>query len=162
MTEISRRSNMKNELIVAACQKAGNMPPPGWSKPDPTVKPISASDLSLLGQSKWNSAASCRDLLTLDADVGSQHSMGLAIHVYPMYENGLRAHTKQTQQENQKESEELYAAFDEIACNNPYSWRFGETPRDAKSIGTITKRNRMICTPCKTRSSSRREEHILT
>ncbi|CAM1506231.1 Fc.00g058720.m01.CDS01 [Cosmosporella sp. VM-42] len=115
---------------LAACQKAGNMPPPGWSKPDPTVKPISAGDLSLLGQ-----------------NVGSRHSMGLAIHVYPMYENGLRANTKQTQQQNHDESAELYAAFEQIACNHPYSWRYGEIPRNVKSIGTITKKNRMISTP---------------
>ena len=79
--------------------------------------------------------------------------MGLAIHVYPMYENGLRAHLQQTQQENHDESAALYAAFDEIACNNPYSWRSGETPRDAKAIGTVTQKNRMICTPCESPGS---------
>lgn len=73
--------------------------------------------------------------------------MGLAIHVYPMYENGLRAHTRQTQQQNQDESAELYAAFDRTACAHPNSWRAGETARDARAIGGVTPKNRMICTP---------------
>ncbi|OAA60269.1 Thiolase [Niveomyces insectorum RCEF 264] len=115
---------------LAACQKAKKLPPPGWTAPDPNVKPISTSDLSFNGQ-----------------NIASKHSMGLAIHVYPMYENGFRAHEKQTQQQNQQESAELYAAFDQIACTHPYSWRHGETPRDAKAIGTVTAKNRMICTP---------------
>lgn len=76
--------------------------------------------------------------------------MGLAIHIYPMYENGLRAYTQQTQKENHEESAALYAEFDKIACAHPYSWRSGENPRNAKVIGTVSGRNRMICTPCKT------------
>ncbi|KAF7562876.1 hypothetical protein G7046_g1224 [Stylonectria norvegica] len=115
---------------LSACQKAGQTPPEGWTKPDPTVKPISLSDLSFLGQ-----------------NVASRHFLGLPIHVYPLYENGLRAHTQQTQHENERESADLYAAFDRVACQHSYSWRFGETPRDASSIRTVTKKNRMICTP---------------
>lgn len=65
-----------------------------------------------------------------------------------MYENALRAHRRQTQQENHRESAELYASFDEIACRHPFSWRHGETPRDAETIGTVTEKNRMICSPC--------------
>lgn len=75
--------------------------------------------------------------------------MGLPVQVYPFYENGLRAHRKQSQKENMEESEEMYAAFDRIACAHEYSWRFGEKPKTTKEIGTPTERNRMICTPCK-------------
>ncbi|KAI5468101.1 hypothetical protein BGZ63DRAFT_500188 [Mariannaea sp. PMI_226] len=115
---------------LARFQKAGKLPPPGWSKPDPAAKVISPSDLSLLGE-----------------NVGTRHSLGLPIHIYPMYENALRARSQQTQQENNRESAELYAEFDKIARAQPYSWRFGEASRDANAIGTVTKDNRMICTP---------------
>lgn len=83
------------------------------------------------------------------ADVGTRHSMGLAIQIYPMYENGFRAHRSQTQKENNHESAQMYAAFDEIACAHPHSWRSGETPRNAADIGNVANRNRLICSPCK-------------
>lgn len=115
---------------VAACQKAGLLPPPGWSAADPEAKAVSTNDLSFNG-----------------VTMASRHGMGLAIHVYPMYENGLRAHRKQTQTENTDESAELYAAFDKVACSHPASWRSGETPRDKTAIGEITPKNRLICSP---------------
>jgi hypothetical protein len=82
------------------------------------------------------------------ADVGTLHEMGLPIHVYPLYENAMRADRGQTFDENHRESAELYAAFDRVACQHEYSWRAGESPKSADEIGSITKRNRMICTPC--------------
>lgn len=115
---------------LAASQKAGKAHPPGWTLPDPKAKAVSTNDLGFNGQ-----------------NTASRHNMGLAIHVYPMYENGLRAHVGMTQQENRDESAELYAAFDRTACAHPASWRAGETPRDAKAVGEVTPKNRMICTP---------------
>ncbi|KAK1762795.1 thiolase [Phialemonium atrogriseum] len=115
---------------LAACQKAGRMPPPNWTKPDPAAKSVSASDLSWNGQ-----------------NVGTVHSVGLAIHVYPLYENGLRAHRGQTFEENLQESAELYAAFDKTATEHPSSWRYGQPPKNARDIGTVSVKNRMICTP---------------
>lgn len=82
-------------------------------------------------------------------DVGTVHSVGLAIHVYPLYENGLRAHRGQTFEENLQESAELYAAFDKTATEHPSSWRYGQPPKTARDIGTVSAKNRMICTPCK-------------
>lgn len=76
--------------------------------------------------------------------------MGLPVHVYPMYENGFRKHRGQTVAENMQESARLYAAFDEIACEKEFSWRFGQAPRNTETIGTVTSKNRIICTPCKT------------
>jgi hypothetical protein len=107
------------------------MPPLGWTAPDPSSAPINASDRSRLTQS-----------------VGALHSVGLPIHVYPMYENGFRQHLGQSFGQNTQESADLYAQFDQIACQQAeYSWRYGETPRDAKAIRTITEKNRMICMP---------------
>ncbi|CAK7231625.1 hypothetical protein SCUCBS95973_007981 [Sporothrix curviconia] len=115
---------------LAASQKAGKPHPAGWSAPDPAAQAVSTNNLEFNGK-----------------NMASRHNMGLAIHVYPMYENGLRAHVGHTQQQNRDESAELYAAFDRTACAHPASWRAGETPRDARAVGEVTPKNRMICTP---------------
>ncbi|KAF4975667.1 hypothetical protein FZEAL_7557 [Fusarium zealandicum] len=112
-----------------ACQKAGRMPPSGWTKQKSDDKVYSPSDYSLV------------------ENVGAFHSVGLPIQVYPLYENALRQHKHQTLEENHQESAELYAKFDKIACHHRNSWRAGETPRDAKTIGAVREKNRMICTP---------------
>lgn len=75
--------------------------------------------------------------------------MGLPIHVYPLYENGRRAHLRQSAQENNHESATMYSAFDAISSENQYSWNYGEPKKSAEVIGTVSKRNRLICDPCK-------------
>ncbi len=42
----------------------------------------------------------------------------------------------------------MYASFDEIGSKNPYSWNYGEKPKPAEFIGSVSKRNRIICDPC--------------
>ncbi|KAM0244252.1 hypothetical protein ACHAP5_006465 [Fusarium lateritium] len=112
-----------------ACQKAGRMPPPGWTEAGPNAKRYSPGDTSLM------------------KDAGAVHSIGMPIQVYPLYENAYRNHHQQSMEKNQAESAQLYADFDRIACQHPASWRSGESPRDANTIKTVTKQNRMICTP---------------
>ncbi|KYK57001.1 thiolase [Drechmeria coniospora] len=112
---------------LAACQKAGQNPPPGWPEQDPDGKNLGSIDMSILRES-----------------VGTRHSMGLPIHVYPLYENSRRAHRRQTADRNSHESATMYAAFDRIASKNEHSWNYGEPTRSAEVIGTISKRNRMI------------------
>ncbi|KAE8407113.1 hypothetical protein BDV37DRAFT_291351 [Aspergillus pseudonomiae] len=80
-------------------------------------------------------------------DLGTLHSIGLPIQVYPLYEAGLRAHRKQTYDDNHQESAQLYANFAEIAATNPVAWNYGRAPATIDSIATITKKNRMICSP---------------
>lgn len=70
------------------------------------------------------------------------------MHVYAMYENGLRARRSQSPLENHQESSLLYGKYAEIASQKPMSWSFGKSCHTAKDIGTITKQNRMICHPC--------------
>ncbi|PMB65420.1 hypothetical protein BM221_008777 [Beauveria bassiana] len=41
----------------------------------------------------------------------------------------------------------MYASFDEIGSKNKYSWNYGEKPKSAEFIGSISKRNRIICDP---------------
>lgn len=86
-------------------------------------------------------------LLTL-LDLGTLHSVGLPIHVYPLYENAYRAHKGQSVKENNEESAELYAQFAKVAENNPLAWNGGQPAANAEMIGTVSKKNRMICFPC--------------
>jgi hypothetical protein len=75
--------------------------------------------------------------------------VGSPIHVYPLYENGFRAHHKQTIQANHRESAVLYAYFSQIASQNQYAWNYGMEAQTIDSIGTLSKKNRMICFPCR-------------
>jgi hypothetical protein len=79
--------------------------------------------------------------------MGSLHSIGAPIHIYPLFENGFRAHCGQSIQENNKESAELYAEFAKVAEQHNIAWNYG-TAETAESIGTVSKKNRMICFPC--------------
>lgn len=50
--------------------------------------------------------------------------------------------------DNWSESSEMYAAFAKVAEENEYAWAFGQNAETAKSIGSVGKKNRMICMPC--------------
>lgn len=89
--------------------------------------------------------------------MGTAHSLGLAIQVYPLYENGLRAHKGHTYKENIHESAEMYAEFDRTAVKHPSSWCYGRAAKTAAEIETVSPKNRMICTPCKCFSSISRD-----
>jgi hypothetical protein len=82
-------------------------------------------------------------------DIGTLHFMGLPIHVYPLYENSFRAHRGQSIQDNNHESAELYAGFAKVAEQNPLAWNYGKPAATEEVIGTVSKRNRMICFPCR-------------
>jgi hypothetical protein len=75
------------------------------------------------------------------------------MQVYPLYEAALRAHRGQSLADNHRESSELYAEYAQVAAQNPIAWTHGKDPDTADTIGKITKRNRMICLPCKRRGS---------
>jgi hypothetical protein len=75
--------------------------------------------------------------------------MGAPIQIYPLYENAFRASRGQSLQENSRESAKLYADFANIAAQNPMAWSYGKPPATEAEIGTVTKKNRMICLPCK-------------
>ncbi|KAL4893126.1 hypothetical protein BDV59DRAFT_207930 [Aspergillus ambiguus] len=111
---------------LAALAAAKNFPPKHWTK---------VEDHSSI----WERTA--RD------DIGTLHSIGLPIQVYPLYEAGFRALRKQTLAENHQESAELYGNFAQIAEKIPVSWNYGKPAETANSIATVSKKNRMICTP---------------
>ncbi|KIV98245.1 hypothetical protein PV10_01912 [Exophiala mesophila] len=114
---------------LTACAKAGKMPPPGWSKVHEDVTKVFSATGRDLGQT-----------------VGGIHSIGDPIQIYPLYENGFRAHRGQTIAHNNEESAQLYADFAEVAEKQPYSWNFG-SKKSKSDIGTVTKQNRLICFP---------------
>ncbi len=93
-------------------------------------------------------------VLTL-LDLGTRHSVGLPIHVYPLYENAFRAYRGQSIQDNNHESAELYADFAKVAEKNPLAWNYGQPAATQEFIGTVSKKNRMICFPCKYSQSNR-------
>ncbi len=90
----------------------------------------------------------CRLIGNVPPDVGTTHSIGLPVHIYPLYENGFRAHRGQSLQENDIESAKLYAEFAQVSEKNPLSWNFGQPAASEETIRTVTARNRMICFPC--------------
>jgi hypothetical protein len=81
-------------------------------------------------------------------DLGTEHSIGLPIHVYPLYENGFRAHRNQSIQENNNKSARMYAQFAKVAEKNPFAWNYGKPAATKETIRTVSKENRMICYPC--------------
>ncbi|KAF3152199.1 hypothetical protein TWF569_003233 [Orbilia oligospora] len=114
---------------LGACAAAGKLPPPGWSP--------SASEISGVP------SPTTRDL---GSDLGGLHDIGAPIHIYPLYENGYRAHRKQSISDNHKESAKIYAELAKIAEKNPYAWNFGKRVSE-ETIGTVGGKNRMICFP---------------
>lgn len=116
---------------VASCAQAGNAKPPGWTTPATLPDSVFSPTTADLGKS-----------------IGGVHSFGAPIHVYPLYENGFRAHRAQTLKDNNDESAALYAEFAKVAAQNEHSWNYGTPPASKEDIGTVSPRNRMICLPC--------------
>ncbi|KAL2070312.1 hypothetical protein VTL71DRAFT_13338 [Oculimacula yallundae] len=114
---------------LGAFAAAGKSPP--WTGADEDIKgTISVSDVSRKKES-----------------IGTLHSVGLPMHVYPLYENAFRAHRSQSIQDNNEESAELYADFAKVAEANPLAWNYGKPAATKDIIGTVSKKNRMICFP---------------
>ncbi|RAQ49339.1 thiolase [Aspergillus flavus] len=117
---------------LGAYAKIGQMPPPGWTPPETEVKGVFSPS---------------PDRFKKD-DLNGIHSIGLPIQVYPMYENGFRAHRGQSLAENHIESASLYLRFSQVAVTKPYSWNFQSKVETPESIAQVTAKNRMICLPC--------------
>lgn len=136
-------------LPVSACAAAKKLPPPGWTAPSEAVDSV----FTPTGRDLGNSAVSSlwQSLSSTDSreDLGAIHKIGAPIHVYPLYENAFRAHRGQTLKANHDESAKLYAEFSEVAKKNEYAWSYGSSSSE-EEIGTIGKKNRMICHPCTT------------
>ncbi|QDS69096.1 hypothetical protein FKW77_010182 [Venturia effusa] len=115
---------------LTACAAANKMPPPGWTKPKNDGKIVFSPTNRELG-----------------SNLGAVHSIGAPIHVYPLYENAFRAYRGQTIQQNNAESAKLYGDFAKVAEKNPVAWNYGKPAETEATIGTVAKKNRMICFP---------------
>lgn len=127
------------------------MPPPGWSQPEKAVDGVFSPTSRELEQSMSNPAPAAGMDLTSNLflkGLGAIHEIGAPIHVYPLFENGFRAHRGQSIKQNNQESAELYAEFAKTAEQNPLAWSYGKPAETAESIGAVSKKNRMICFPC--------------
>jgi hypothetical protein len=90
----------------------------------------------------------------VSTDIGGRHSIGSPVQIYPLYENGFRAHRGQSAAANNDESAQLYASFSEVAAKHPFAWNYGEPSQTTSTIGTVSKKNRLICYPCKQEKNS--------
>ncbi|KAL6229050.1 hypothetical protein BDW75DRAFT_250193 [Aspergillus navahoensis] len=122
----SSASRLSPYYLVAALRATGNFPPKGWTHLDDTT--------SILEKRR-------------PQDLGTQHGLYHPTQIYALYEVGFRAHRGQALPDNHQESSQLYAQFSAVAAKNKNSWRYGNPPYTAEAIGTISKKNRMICTP---------------
>jgi acetyl-CoA acetyltransferase len=118
---------------LAACAKAGVMPPPNWTPVEKPVTQVFAPSISEMAKG-----------------IGAKHTIGAPIQVYPLFENGLRAQRGQSLEDNNTESAKLYAEFAQVANKNPLAWNFPRTAETEDTIGSVSSRNRMICSPCTT------------
>jgi hypothetical protein len=118
---------------LAACAKAGVMPPPNWTPVEKPVTQVFAPSISEMAKG-----------------IGAKHTIGAPIQVYPLFENGLRAQRGQSLEDNNTESAKLYAEFAQVANKNPLAWSFPRTAETEDTIGRISSKNRMICSPCTT------------
>ncbi|KAI4848003.1 hypothetical protein E4T44_00739 [Aureobasidium sp. EXF-8845] len=126
---------------LAACAKAGVMPPPNWTPVETPVTQVFAPSTSEMAKG-----------------IGAKHTIGAPIQVYPLFENGLRAQRGQSLEDNNTESAKLYAEFAQVANKNPLAWCFPRMAETEDTIGRVSSRNRMICSPCITQD---RWIHIL-
>lgn len=131
------------------------MPPPDWTKLQSDVKEVFSASNQNLGTSKSISRstpllprpASYKAPTYAPTDLGAQHGIGFPLQIYPLYENAFRAARGQSIAENNAESAALYGRFAEVARDNEFSWNYGKA-ETKENIGTVSKKNRMICWPC--------------
>ncbi|KAI9715827.1 MAG: hypothetical protein M1828_000568 [Chrysothrix sp. TS-e1954] len=105
-------------------------PPTSWTKPAQGVESVFSPTTRALPEG-----------------LSRTHGIGAPIQVYPLYENAFRAHRNQKPVENTRESAKLYADFAKVAESNPTAWSYGKKTDTAEEIGTISRKNRMICHP---------------
>ena len=98
----------------------------------------------------WRAAAGSAPRTIGDGRWGTQeeeqrHGAAMPIHIYPLFENALRAAAGWTIEQHRTQLGRQCARFSEIASKNPYSW-FRQA-KSADEIATVTADNRMIGFP---------------
>ncbi|KAK5950717.1 hypothetical protein OHC33_008099 [Knufia fluminis] len=130
-----------------AFAKAKQLPPPGWTKLETVVDSVFSPTGRDLPEGSVNAMVGQAWAADNTGGLGNIHDIGAPIHIYPLFENGFRAHRGQSIADNNKESAKLYAEFAKVAENNPYAWNNGRPAATEEYIGSVSEKNRMICFP---------------
>ena len=78
-------------------------------------------------------------------DTEEERGLDLPIHVFPLFENALRAEAGRSLDDHRDRIGELWAGFSEVAATNPYAWL--DRARTAVEITEVSEANRMIAYP---------------
>ena len=74
-----------------------------------------------------------------------ERGLDLPIHIFPLFENAVRAESGRTLPEHETHIGGLWSRFSEVAATNPYAWL--REPMTAEELTTVTESNRMIGYP---------------
>ncbi len=74
-----------------------------------------------------------------------ERGLDLPIHVFPLFENALRAEAGRTLPEHEAHIGGLWSRFSGVASHNPYAWL--QEAMTTEDLTTVTEANRMIAYP---------------
>ncbi|MGD0883095.1 MAG: acetyl-CoA acetyltransferase [Acidimicrobiales bacterium] len=74
-----------------------------------------------------------------------EQGLDLPIHIFPLFENALRAEAGRTLPEHLAHIGTLWSRFSDVAADNPFAWI--RKPMTAEELTTVTEPNRMIAYP---------------
>jgi acetyl-CoA C-acetyltransferase len=78
-------------------------------------------------------------------DAEEERGLDLPIHVFPLFENAIRAQAGRALDEHRRHLGGLWSRFSDVAAANPHAWL--RTPRTPEEIITPSDANRMIAYP---------------
>ncbi|HEY5096703.1 MAG TPA: acetyl-CoA acetyltransferase [Acidimicrobiales bacterium] len=78
-------------------------------------------------------------------DAEEERGLDLPIHVYPLFENALRARAGRGLDDHRARIGALWAGFSAVAATNPYAWMV--EARTAEELTEVSEANRMIAYP---------------
>jgi acetyl-CoA C-acetyltransferase len=78
-------------------------------------------------------------------DAEEERGLDLPIHVFPLFENAIRAEAGRSLDDHRDRIGELWAGFSAVAASNPYAWL--DRVRTSEEITGASEANRMIAYP---------------
>jgi acetyl-CoA C-acetyltransferase len=78
-------------------------------------------------------------------DAEEERGLDLPIHVFPLFENAIRAEAGRTLDEHRDRIASLWSRFSTVAAANPYAWL--REPRTPEEVATPSEHNRWIAYP---------------
>jgi acetyl-CoA C-acetyltransferase len=113
----------------AAARRHPDRPLLAW-----TVQPADTGPPTLFGSDRRGTTRS-----------EEERGLDLPIHVFPLFENALRAEAGRTLPEHVAHIGGLWSRFSGVAAHNPCAWL--QEPMTAEELTTVTEDNRMIAYP---------------